>query len=147
VQVLEAAESDRPSAVAAVLHELAERLRPRGVVIVISDFLDGQGDLVGGLRHLHHRRHDVVVWQVLDRDELEFPFRGTTRFRGLEGEADLLTDPQSFRAAYLRELRAFLNELQRGCREQQIDYALMPTDQPLALTLSSFLVTRWLRVG
>ncbi len=74
--------------------------------------------MLAGLKHLRHRRHDVVVFHVLDPAELEFPFRQTTLFRGMEQMPDVLTDPQALRRAYLDEFHKFQQSVNRGCRAQ-----------------------------
>jgi hypothetical protein len=76
---------------------------------------------------------------VLDRAELEFPFRRATLFHGLERFGDVLTHPASLRKAYLAEFDRFRDRVRRGCREQQVDYALMPTDRPIDEALSEYL--------
>src|SRR5690606_22488719 len=84
-QILAALESLQPretTAAAPVLHELAERIKRRGVVVVLSDLLDDVGKTLEGLKHLRHRRHDVIVMHTLDPAEIDFPFHGATTFRG-----------------------------------------------------------------
>jgi uncharacterized protein (DUF58 family) len=125
---------------------LAERLKKRGVVLVLSDLFDDVETMMAGLKHFRHRRHDVVVFHVLDPAELDFPFRNTTMFRGLEGLPDVLTDPRSLRKAYLEEFGKFLRDVRKGCRANNADYLLLRTDQPLDVALSSFLSSRMKRV-
>ena len=79
---------------------------------------------------------------VLDRAELEFPFQEATLFRGLEQYPDLLTDPRTLRQGYLNEVQAYLTELQRGCRGQNIDYVQLRTDKNLGVALTSYLGQR-----
>jgi uncharacterized protein (DUF58 family) len=144
-QLLSAMESARPgkkTATGPILHELAQRLTRRGVVIVLSDFFDDAASLAAGLKHLKHRRHDVAVLHVLDPAELDFPFRGPTEFQGLEEFPAVHAEPQVIRRAYLRELSAFRQALEAACRGQQIDYFLLRTDQPLDAALTSVLATR-----
>ena len=80
------------------------------------------GGILTGLKHLRHKRHEVIVMHVLDRAELEFPFQEATLFRGLEQMPELLTDPRSLRDGYLEQIQTFIAELQRGCLTQNIDY-------------------------
>src|SRR5262249_14361129 len=103
---------------APIFHDLAERIGRRGILIVFSDLFDELPDILTGLKHLRHKRHEVVVMHVLDRAELEFPFQDATLFRGLEEYPDLLTDPRSLRDGYLAEINGFVEELQRGCLNQ-----------------------------
>ena len=110
--------------------------RRRGVVAVFSDLFDEPAEVLAGLKHLKYQRHDVVVFHVLDGAEVEFPFRQSTLFHGLEQLPDLLTDPVGVRDGYLREFNAFRKELQTGCRLHQIDYVELRTDKDLGLALA-----------
>jgi uncharacterized protein (DUF58 family) len=130
---------------APIFHDLAERIVHRGLVFIISDLFDDVPDLLAALKHLRHKRHEVVILHVLDRAELEFPFQEATLFRGLEQYPELLTDPRSLRRGYLAEVQAFVHELQRGCRGQNIDYVQLRTDMNLGVALSSYLAHRLAR--
>lgn len=121
--------------------------RRRSLIVVISDLLDPSVDLARHLARLAAARHDVSVIQVLDRDELAFPFRGVTRFVSLEGPANVLTDPLAVRDTYLGELRRFLEKVRKQCREAGVAWQLVPTDQPLEQGLLDFLAERAGRRG
>ena len=129
-------ESGKPAA----LHHVAEELRRRGMVVLVSDLLFPRDVLREGLRHLRHRRHEVVVLHTIDPDELTFPFQDQTRFEGLETWPALTSDPRSLRDAYLQELRAFLAEVEGICQEVKADYLRVDTSTP-----PQVLITRWLR--
>jgi uncharacterized protein (DUF58 family) len=146
VQVLEETRAAGETAAGPIFHELAERLRARGVVVVISDLLDDVESLMAGLKHFRHRRHDVVVLHVLDRAELEFPFDEPTRFRGLEQMADVPADPRSLRGAYLAEMKTFLDSVRFGCRQWSMDYEQVASDQPLDQVRAKVLAARMKRV-
>ncbi|HEY8504382.1 MAG TPA: DUF58 domain-containing protein [Gemmataceae bacterium] len=126
----------------AVLHELAERVPPRGLVLLFSDLFDEPAELLAGLRHLRYAQHEVVVFHVLDAAELDFPFQRVTLFRGLEQLPDLLTDPRGVRQGYLDELHGFLREIRRGCRDLRIDYVPLRTGEDLGLALAAYLSRR-----
>jgi uncharacterized protein (DUF58 family) len=130
------------SGIGGILHSLAERVRRKGLVILISDLLDDAQELLFGLRHLRHRKHEVIVFHVMDRAELEFPFQTTLKLEGLEEAGEEVVDPIAIRKGYLAELEAFLEQVRRGCRTNRIDYVLMDTSQPLDVALSSYLATR-----
>lgn len=98
-----------------------------------------------GLKHFRHRRHDVLALQVIDPAEQDFPFRDPTLFKGLEGLPEQMTEPRSLRKAYQQEFESFLREFRRGCRELHMQYALLRTDMPLDVALSSFLAARTLK--
>jgi hypothetical protein len=91
---------------------------------------------------LRHRRHDVLVFHVLDDDEVNFPFAGSTRFEGMEELPDLLCDPRALRDGYLEALADYLVEVRRGCATKGIDYALVRTGDPLDAVLAKFLHQR-----
>jgi uncharacterized protein (DUF58 family) len=142
LHVLEDVVPERKTAMGPIFHDLAERLHKRGIVLILSDLFDDVDSMLAGLKHLRYRRHDVVVLQILDPAELEFPFRSTTMFRGLEGMPQVLAEPRGVRKAYLREMNQFLQAVKQGCRKLRIDYVQLRTDQPLDIALSSFLSTR-----
>jgi uncharacterized protein (DUF58 family) len=122
-----------------ILKRVAEAVSSRGLIVLISDLLADREDFFKGLEMLRHRRHDVLVFHVLDDDELEFPFAGTTRFEGMEELPDLLCDPRALRAGYIQALEEYLVEVRRGCARQGIDYALVRTSDRLDAVLSKFL--------
>jgi uncharacterized protein (DUF58 family) len=129
-----------------VFNDLAERFKKRGVVIILSDLFDDVARIITGLKHFRHRRHEVIVFHVLDPAELDFPFRDTTLFKGLEGMPEILTDPHALKRAYQAELSSFLEELEKGCRMVDIDYVPLRTDQSLDVALSSYLASRSARI-
>ncbi|MFV1966932.1 MAG: DUF58 domain-containing protein [Pirellulaceae bacterium] len=140
--VLESASSASKTATGPIFHELAEKWKKRGVVVVISDLFDNVASLMAGLKHFRHRRHDVIILHLLDAAELDFPFTQPTTFQGLEGQPDLAADPRALRRAYLDEMNAFLQAIRQGCREREMDYRQIRTDQPLDSALAAFLTRR-----
>ena len=121
-------EQQRPagtSQLGAVLHELAERIPHRGVVLVLSDLFDAPHEVLQGLRHLRFRGHDVGVLQVIDPAEQEFPFTEATEFEGLEGLGGESVAPRSIAAAYRGEFEHFLRETSARCRDLGADYRLL----------------------
>ena len=146
LHVMENTVPERKTQTGPIFHDLAERLKRRGLVLILSDLFDDVPSMMAGLKHLRHRRHDVIVFHVLDPAELDFPFRETTLFRGMEQLPDVLTDPRALRRAYLHEFNKFLEAVSRGCREQRADYVLLRTDESLEIALSSYLAARMSRV-
>jgi uncharacterized protein (DUF58 family) len=146
LHVMESASAIQKTATGPIFHDLAERFRKRGVVLVLSDLFDNVQSMMAGLRHFRHRRHDVILFHVLDPAELDFPFRTPTLFKGLEQYPEVLADPRSLRKAYLREFESYQNEIKKGCRSQGLDYRVLRTDQPLDLALSAYLAERSARV-
>ncbi len=125
-----------------IFHDLAERFRHRGLVVVLSDLFDDVRSVLEGVQHLRHRRHDVIVLHMLDAAELDFPFNHVTLFKGLESLPDILTEPGSLRRAYLAEIDAYLKQVSAGCRSLQADYVRVRTDQPIDVVLSRYLADR-----
>ena len=113
--------------------------RARGMVTIISDFLVDREPLVKGLEMLCQRKHDVLVFHILDEDEMNFPFTGTTRFEGMEELPHLLCDPRALREGYMEALEEYLVEVRRGCTRLGIDYQLVRTGDYLDAILSKFL--------
>lgn len=125
------------------LERLAELCRRRRALIVIaSDLLSAGERALTVLRQLRAQGHDVVVFHVLDPDELEFPFHGLTMFEAMEDSRKLLVNPDVLRRQYLAELQAFLERMQRGCTDGGIEYHLVSTAQPVERTLLTFLTMR-----
>ena len=124
------------------LHQLAEALLKRSLVVLISDLLDDPAPVIKGLRHLKFRGTDVVVFQVLDPNELTFPFRGASRFKDLESGDEVTADPESVRTAYLRELASLTLRYDRELRGSGIDYVQLDTSQSLDFALLAYLAAR-----
>ncbi len=125
-----------------VLNTLAERIQRRGLIILISDLFDKPETVLKSLQHFSHKRHDVIVFHVLDEYELTFPFERMTLFEGLEEYPKQLVDPRSLRKAYLEEVNKFCEEMRRGCVKQMIDYVRISTDQDLDVELTKYLAGR-----
>lgn len=122
-----------------ILRRVAETTSSRGLIILVSDLLADREPLFKGLEMLRHRRHDVLVFHVMDDDELNFPFAGTTRFEGMEELPSLTCDPRSLREGYIEALEEYLVEVRRGCAGHGIDYSLVRTSDYLDAVLSKFL--------
>lgn len=126
-----------------IFHDLAERIKRRGLIIIISDLFDNIKDILSGLSHFRHKKHEVMIFQVLDPDELNFPFRNWTMFNSLEDEGHrVLTEPQRIRPAYLRAFEEFTTELRRHCRQRRIDYQQLDTAIPFDVALAAYLARR-----
>ena len=126
-----------------VLRDVAAQVHRRSLLILLSDCLGRTSDLLQGLARLRHAHHEVLILQIWDRAELEFPFRQWTRFESLEksGEHRLL-DPATLREAYLKRVAAFRDELKRGCARHRVELVPLVTDQPYADALAQFLTAR-----
>src|SRR3954469_25214501 len=147
-RVVEAIEKVAPkgeSALAGAVHETAERLDRRALVVLISDFMTPANQFREGLAHLRHDRHEVIALRVLDRDEIEFPFRNWTRFRGLEGGRASLCEPALVRKRYRDNQRRHARELEEACRTLRAEWQTFVTDKSLEDSLPAFLHHRLAR--
>jgi len=142
VGLLEAARPARTTQLGSVLQYLSEQTRQRGLIIVLSDLLTDLDAFYDGLRRLQYRGHEIIVFHVLDRDEIELPFNDLVMFRDIEGSEELLAEPWAFRKTYQDAMQQFLDEARGACGDRGIDYLLLRTDQPLADALSHYLHAR-----
>lgn len=142
VNALNVAEPRDKTEMEPVLRGVAESIPRRGMVALISDLFVDRPGLFKSLKMLRQRGHDVMVFHVMDEDELDFPFSGPTRFEGMEGSEYLNCDPRSLREGYLAEVETFLQEVRRGCSSHMVDYTLVRTSDHLDAALASFLSKR-----
>jgi uncharacterized protein (DUF58 family) len=124
------------------LHQLADSLGKRGMVILISDLLDDPAQVVRGLKHFQFRGTDVIVFHILDPDEVDFPFDRPTRFEDLETSDEVIAVPGAVREHYVREVKGLIDRYRRELGAVGIDYQLLMTTHPLELALMSYLSTR-----
>jgi uncharacterized protein (DUF58 family) len=127
---------------AKAMHQMADRLGRRSLVILISDFFAPAAAVREGLAHFSHDRHEVIVMRVLDPDELEFPFKTWLRFRGLEGEKPQICEPAVMRKMYLENFKRHAGALEDACRSLKGEFTQFVTDVPLADSLTKMLVNR-----
>jgi len=125
-----------------VLQELAGSLKRRGFIILISDLLDKPEEVMRGLKQLRSKGNDVMVFHLLDRDELEFPFEQPTLFMDLEEDMKLLTNPQEVRPAYLTSMNSLIEGYRQSCASYLIDYSLFNTSTGLDRALVRYLTWR-----
>jgi uncharacterized protein (DUF58 family) len=143
--ILQAMNVSKPSEktnLESILKRVTDNLPGRGMVILISDLLTDRESFFRGLDLLAHRRHDVIVFHILDEDEVNFEFQGTTRFLGMEAMPDLVCDPRALRDGYLEALKEYLDEVRRGCAKRGVEYALIRTSDHLDAVLARFLAAR-----
>lgn len=126
-----------------VFHDLVPKLQRRGLLIIISDCFGEVNNILKALAHFRHARHEILVFQIWDRDELEFPFKGWTQFECLEKQGvKHLLDPALLRQAYLANLEKFRDELTKGCRRNRVDLVPFCTDEPYAKALAAYMSRR-----
>jgi len=130
------------SSIAKQLHDTAMMMKRRSFVVLISDLLADVDDIMAGLDHLRFDGHNVMVLHTLDPHELEFPFKGTWRFEGLEQEAPLTTQPERIRDDYMANLNTYLEALRSGCIGANIDYKTVDISRPVDGVLNEFFAER-----
>lgn len=147
--VMEAIENVRAEGetdLARTFHELAETMKRRALVVVLSDLLGGKGTetgpLVEALGHFRHKKHEVVVMQILDRAELTFPFRDTGRIEDIETGATIDSDAEAIRNHYITQMGTYLKGVERGCLSHEIGYALADTTERFDVFLGTYLTRR-----
>src|SRR5213596_615122 len=124
------------------LHQIVDSLSKRGMVVLLSDLLDDPAAVIQALKHFQFRGNDVIAFQVLDVDEIEFPFERATRFEDLETSEEIMAVPGVVRDQYLKEMGALIERYRRELGASGIDYQLVDTSQPLEIALLSYLSTR-----
>jgi len=139
---IEKAELKEKTDTGPVLRELAGKSNRRGLVALISDLFAPTDEVLAGIRALRAKGQDVIVFHVLDRDEVEFPFDRMTRFDGLEGLGQVTADPKALQRAYRKLFDEYRTSLRRGCLGNGVDYQLLETDTPLVVALTSYLAAR-----
>ena len=142
LRTLENIEAGGETAVAPILHEMAERIKRRAMVIVISDMFDDPEPLIHGLLHFRHNRHEVIVFHVVDPAELDFPFQKFATFRDLENGSRLELDPRYLRRSYQEEIGRFIENLRHSCAVHDIEYVLLNTQVPYDRALLAYLSKR-----
>jgi len=143
---LEQVQPGEETSIAPLLHELAEKLKKRGMIILISDLLDEPDEVINALKHFRHKRHEVILFHILDRQELDFTFNRQTQFIDLETGQRLNTEPWHIQEAYQGLLQQFIATYKTSCRANNIDYVLLTTDRSLDLALTEYLRKR-ARIG
>jgi uncharacterized protein (DUF58 family) len=128
--------------VAKPLRDLAEAIRKRGMVVLISDLLDDPARVLEGLKHFRYRGTEVIVFHVLDPAELNFPFEQVARFRDMETADEVVAVPATVRGPYLQAISDLQEQYRRELRLAGIDYTMLNTSVPLETALMSYLLTR-----
>lgn len=142
MEALDSAVPRGSTSIAKILNEVAGRLARRGVIILISDLIDDPDEVIESLRHLRSRKHDVIVFHLLDRQEMDLDYDGNIRFLNPEGSDSIDSDPAALRESYRKEITAVVDKYRQGCLEHRIGYERALTETPLERLLPAFLVRR-----
>lgn len=139
---LEATRATETTNIGESLDMVGQSMKKRGIFILFSDLMDNAEVIIKKLRQLKTRRHEIVLYHVLDRDEINFPFDDTTIFRDLEDRSEITTDAFTLREEYLKRVRTLLNTFKSALRKSGIDYLIADTSTPLEANLRSFFTRR-----
>jgi uncharacterized protein (DUF58 family) len=139
---LESAQPANKTGTSASLNLIAEQIKRRGLVIVLSDLFDTPESVMTALKHFRHKGHEVVVMQILDPLERSFAFDGDAIFKDLETQEELMTQPWHIQKAYQQSMQEFLDFYKRQCRDNNIDYVLLDTSTPFDKALFEYLNKR-----
>ncbi|MBI2427840.1 MAG: DUF58 domain-containing protein [Ignavibacteriales bacterium] len=131
---------------ASALHQLADRISRRGLVIVVSDLFDDPDKVVAALKHFRHDNHEVLVMHILDPLERSFAFGTDAVFKDVETGEMVTTQPYHIQKAYQEAMKDFIERYKRECRENMIDYVLLDTATPFDVALLNYLNKRQ-RIG
>ncbi len=142
LSVLARSPAGRGTKLAEVLHQTAQRVRKRSLVVLFSDLLDETDRVLEGLHHLSYGGHDLIVFHVLDEAEAHFPFDGPVRLEDPESGREVATDPEGIRADYLARLAAFQDRFRRELEGRRADFVAVDTSKPFDKALVSFLLNR-----
>ena len=134
--------SKSPTTLPQNLHDLAEKIRQRALIIIFSDFFCDVEELLGAFQHLRFRKHDLALFHLLDRSELEFKFERPVRFLDLESPGSMLAEPAVIRANYLAALNEFLERIETDCNRFNADYRRVLTDEDYEKVIAQFLLDR-----
>jgi uncharacterized protein (DUF58 family) len=139
---LDSIEAGKDTNIGSILHTMSERLKRRGLIILISDLYDDPVNVLSGLRHFRYNQHEVLVFHLLDPAEKNFDFEGDVEFEDLESGSKIRTYPWYIRDEYREAFTKFEQNYRRQCREYLIDYHLLTTNQTLDLALIEYLIKR-----
>ncbi len=128
--------------ITSTLHEMAERIKRRGLVIILSDLLDDAGKIISGLKHFRYNKHEVIVFHILDPRERDFAFPSEAIFKDMETGEELTTLPYQIKGHYARAVSDFSEEIAAACRQSRIDYHPVDTSMPFDKALYAFLAKR-----
>ena len=128
--------------VSIILHNIAERIKRRGLIILISDLMDEPEKVIKGLKHFRHRQHELLLFHILDPVEVNFSFSKDAIFRDMENSEEINTQTWHIRNEYRKQVKKFISFYKRECRENRIDYVFMDTKEGFDQALFKYLIKR-----
>ena len=125
-----------------ILHSLAESIKKRGLIILVSDLLDSPDEVIKGLRHFRYRGHEVIIFHILDSKEIDFDFSEMINFIDSESSESIKTDPRHIRLDYIKAVSNFCKTYRHECNKNNIDYIQVNTSDSLDKSLIEYLIKR-----
>ena len=141
-QTLHNAKTGNTTKVSNVLHVLAQSIKKRGLIILISDLVDSHEDIMNGLKHFRYKGHEVIVFHILDPKEIDLNFNESVKFIDLESDESITTDPRQVKAAYQKEIKDLVASYKNQCRKNKIDFINISTSDSLENSLINYLIKR-----
>lgn len=142
LQTLDNTKINGETKISYVLHSLAESIKKRGLVILISDLIDDQEDVLEGLRHFRYKGHEVILFHIIDKKEKEFNFNSPINFIDLENNDMIKTDPRQIKADYKQAFIEFCENYKKECSKNSIDYIPINTSDSIDKTLIQYFIKR-----
>jgi len=124
------------------LDKLAERIKRRGLVIIMSDFFDDKNTVLQALKHFRHRNHEVLVFHILDPREVDFKLGEGANFKDMESGEEIITVPYHLQQSYSKAVSEYINDIRKDCYNHNIDYNLIETSKPFDKALRDYLTKR-----
>lgn len=147
IELIEKTKPQRTTELGAVMHKVSEQIKSRGLVVVISDLLLDLDVFYKSLGRLQHQGHEILVFQILDPEEIDLPFKDSVLFKDIEGDEELFAEPWAFRKAYKAAMEQFIGDVARRCRSGGVDHVLLRTSDDLGFALSHYLHSRQRQAG
>ena len=139
LELLEETKPQRTTELGTVMRKVSEQIKSRGLVVIISDLLLDLDVFYKSLGRLQHQGHEILVFQILDSEEIELPFKDSVLFKDIEGNEELFAEPWAFRKAYQEAMEKFIGEVGQRCRAGGVDHVLLKTSDDLGYALSHYL--------
>jgi len=141
-QIMEGITPGPDTKIGNILHTSAESIKKRGLVIIISDFLDDLDSIISGIKHYRYKGHEVILFHIMDNQELELDFNERVQFVDLETNETITTDPWHIKSDYQAGIKKFCDKLKINCRKNKVDYTLLNTAKPIEAPLFDYLLKR-----
>jgi len=142
LRAIDSVEYGKDTMISPALHQVAEQLKRRGLVILISDLLDNPEDVLAGLKHFRYDQHEALVFHVIDEQEKDFNFSGDVIFEDIESSEKIKTQPWYIRESYQERFNQFLDYYKHNFSNNRIGYQQLYTNTPFNVALTEYLVKR-----